>query len=103
VAYRFELSRLCVRNGQLVDIGPPGSIQASALAINDAGEIVGNYYTAPGNAGPFLYANGKFTNLGQPPGTTTSAVGLNSVGQVIATAFFLSRATTRSGRASMLP
>jgi probable HAF family extracellular repeat protein len=75
-------------NGQMVDIGPPGSLQASAIAINDAGQIVGNYYTAPGNTGPFVYANGKFTYLGQPSGTTVNAMGLNSVGQVAGTIYF---------------
>jgi probable HAF family extracellular repeat protein len=75
-------------NGQMVDIGPPGSLQASAIAINDAGQILGNYYTTSGNQGPFLYANGRFTYPGQPVGTTVNAMGLNSVGQLAGTIYF---------------
>jgi probable HAF family extracellular repeat protein len=68
--------------GQMVDIGPPGSIQAAPTAINDAGHIVGNYYTSSTDNGAFLYSNGKFTNLGAPAGTTTSASAINSTGQI---------------------
>jgi probable HAF family extracellular repeat protein len=69
-------------NGQMVDIGPPGSFQAAPTAINDAGQIVGNYFTSSTDSGAFLYFNGKFTNLGAPAGTTTSASAINSTGQI---------------------
>ena len=69
-------------NGHMVDIGPPGSVQATPYAINDSGQVVGSYYTSSTDNGSFLYSNGKFTNLGAPPGTSTSAFAINSVGEV---------------------
>jgi probable HAF family extracellular repeat protein len=75
-------------NGQIVDLGPPGSFQASPAAINDAGQIVGNYYTSSTDQGAFLYSNGKFTNLGAPAGTSTSAAAINSTGQIAGTIHF---------------
>lgn len=75
-------------NGQMVDLGPPGSFQALPSGINDAGQIVGNYYTSSTDNGPFLYSNGKFTKLGAPAGTTTSAAAINSTGQIVGTIIF---------------
>jgi len=75
-------------NGQMVDLGPPGSFQAAPSAINDAGQIVGNYYTSSTDNGPFLYSDGKFTNLGAPAGTSTSAAAINSTGQIVGTMTF---------------
>jgi probable HAF family extracellular repeat protein len=71
-------------NGQMVDIGPPGSFQANPVAINDAGEILGSYYTSSTDNGQFLYSNGKFTKLAAgPAGTSTSASAINSVGVIV--------------------
>jgi len=52
--------------GKMVDLG--GGYQASASAINDAGQVVGNGTTA----GAFLYFNGKMVSLGVPSGATSS-------------------------------
>src|SRR5580693_5152736 len=41
--------------GKMTDIGPPGSLQASADAINNSGQIVGSYYLTSGGAGAFLF------------------------------------------------
>jgi probable HAF family extracellular repeat protein len=71
-------------NGQMVDIGPPGSFQANPVAITDAGEILGSYYTSSTDNGQFLYSNGKFTKLAAgPAGTSTSASAINSVGVIV--------------------
>ena len=75
-------------NGKMVDLGPPGSFQASPSAINDAGQVVGGYYTSSTDNGAFLYANGKFTKLGAPAGTTTSAAAINSIGQIVGAIHF---------------
>jgi probable HAF family extracellular repeat protein len=75
-------------NGQMVDLGPPGSFQAAPAAINDAGQIIGSYYTSSTDNGAFLYSNGKFTNLGAPAGTSTSAAAINSTGQIAGTIRF---------------
>jgi len=83
-------------NGQMVDIGPPGSFQATPAAINDAGQIIGSYYTSSTDNGAFLYSNGKFTNLGAPAGTTTSASAINSTGQIAGQIFFNSGAPSHA-------
>lgn len=75
-------------NGKMVDIGPPGAYQASAYAINDAGQVVGDSYVSGGQTG-FLYANGKVTDLGVPSGANaTSAVAINSTGQIVGAIYF---------------
>ena len=65
--------------GRMVDLG--GGFQASASAINDAGQIVGNGTTV----GAFLYSNGKMVSLGVPSGANSSwANAINSTGNMIA-------------------
>jgi probable HAF family extracellular repeat protein len=64
--------------GRMVDLG--GGFQASASAINDAGQIVGNGTTV----GAFLYSNGKMVSLGVPAGANSSwANAINSTGNII--------------------
>jgi len=76
-------------NGQMVDIGPPGSYQASAVGINDAGQIVGNAYFTQGGGGAFVYSNGKFTYLAAPSSSVTvSAFAISSTGEVAGTFYF---------------
>jgi probable HAF family extracellular repeat protein len=71
-------------NGQIVNLGPPGSYQAAPAAINDSGEIIGNYYTSSTDNGPFLYSNGRFTKLAAgPPGTTVTANAINNNGVIV--------------------
>jgi probable HAF family extracellular repeat protein len=71
--------------GRMVDLG--GGFQASASAINDAGQIVGN-----GTAkGAFLYSNGKMVSLGVPSGANSSwANAINSTGNMVAGYLFFS-------------
>jgi probable HAF family extracellular repeat protein len=68
--------------GKMVDIGPPGAYQASAIAINDNGQVLGNAYFTSGGGGAFLYANGTFTYLA-PKGDSASGIALSSAGQVL--------------------
>lgn len=71
-------------NGQMVDIGPPGSYQAAAVAINNNGQILGTAYFTSGGGGVFIYANGQFTYLTSPSGTTlVGTVAMNSLGEVV--------------------
>jgi probable HAF family extracellular repeat protein len=70
-------------SGQMVDLG--GGYQASASAINDAGQVVGNGTTA----GAFLYSNGKMVSLGVPSGATSSgANAINGTGQIVGVIYF---------------
>jgi probable HAF family extracellular repeat protein len=69
--------------GRMVDLG--GGFQASASAINDAGQIVGNTTT-----GAFLYSNGKMVSLGAPSGGNSYwANAINSTGNMIAGYHFI--------------
>lgn len=71
-------------NGKMTDIGPPGTSQGSAVAINDAGEIIGNAY--PGGA--FVLSGGKFKFLTPPSGTSVSVNAISSTGEIAGTIFF---------------
>jgi probable HAF family extracellular repeat protein len=65
--------------GKMTDLG--GGYQASASAINDAGQIVGNGTTV----GAFLYSNGKMVSLGVPSSADgSSAFAIDSTGKFIA-------------------
>jgi probable HAF family extracellular repeat protein len=71
--------------GKMMDLG--GGYQASASAINDAGQIVGNGTTA----GAFLYSNGKMVSLGIPSGSDgSSAFAIDSTGRMIAGGLYFS-------------
>jgi probable HAF family extracellular repeat protein len=55
-----------------------------AVAINDAGQVVGYSRLAGGDQRAFVYAGGKMKNLGTLPGGTQSfAYGNNKQGQVV--------------------
>ena len=69
--------------GKMTDIGPPGSLQASANAVNSSGQIVGSYYLTSGEGGAFLYSSGKMTTLPVPAGSTAvSALAINDNGEI---------------------
>jgi len=71
--------------GKMMDLG--GGYQASASAINDAGQIVGNGTTP----GAFLYSNGKMVSLGIPSGSDgSSAFAIDSTGKMIAGGLYFS-------------
>jgi len=70
----------------LEDLGTLGGTFSDAVAINNAGEVVGAAapvgQSSPGGAHAFLYVNSKMMDLGVPFGTSSAAVGVNSTGQV---------------------
>ncbi len=67
----------------MTDIGPRGSLQASANAINSSGQIVGSYYLTSGEGGAFIYSSGKMTTLPVPAGSTAvSALAINDNGEI---------------------
>jgi probable HAF family extracellular repeat protein len=70
-------------SGKMTDIGPPGSLQASADAINNSGQIVGSYYLTSGGGGAFLYSNGKMTTLPVPADSSrVSSLAINDNGEI---------------------
>ena len=60
------------------------SADTLAYGINDAGQIVGDYFDGSASHG-FLYSGGTFTTLDDPSGTGTSAHGINAAGQIVGT------------------
>ena len=65
--------------GQPVFIKPPAGDSAYGMAINDNGQVVGQFTTTGGINKPFLYSHGTVTNL---PLTNATPYAINSSGQV---------------------
>ena len=76
-------------HGTFTLINEPGTIGIQPAAINDAGQIVGTYYSIPGaqNISPapqaFLYDHGTFTTIDVPGGRGTQATSINNAGQIV--------------------
>jgi probable HAF family extracellular repeat protein len=64
------------KDGQMTDLGTLGSGYSSASAINDAGQVVGEF---GGQRQAFLYENGQMKDLGH----LRSAKAINASGQVV--------------------
>ena len=84
-------------NGVMQDLGTlPGGTDATAFAINDRGQIMGQSYTAesappnspfcaffPLTQHGFFWENGKMVDIGTLGGSCTFTYGLNNKGQVV--------------------
>jgi probable HAF family extracellular repeat protein len=76
-------------NGVMRDLGnfgpipAPGRAYSQALAINDAGKVVGEANRPDGEVHAFLWANGTMQNLGTLGGQQSSAAAINAAGQVV--------------------
>jgi probable HAF family extracellular repeat protein len=69
--------------GKMTDIGPPGSLQASADAINNSVQIVGSYYLTAGGGGAFIYYTGNLTTHPMPAHSSpVSAHAQNDKGEI---------------------
>jgi probable HAF family extracellular repeat protein len=65
-------------------LGTLGGSESEALAINEAGQVVGWARTASGRAHGFIWQNGIMRDLGAlSPDGYTEAWGINNVGQVV--------------------
>lgn len=64
------------------DLGTLGGFGSYASSINNAGQVAGFSYTAPGVRHAFLYSGGTMTDLGTLGGTNSFAFGINDSGQV---------------------
>ena len=83
--------------GTFSPIDFPNVLGTAATAINDAGEIVGNYLSCKtpgrGSSSPCLYAQGHgfyltggtFTSLDPPGSISTSVTGINNSGEIVGT------------------
>ena len=70
--------------GGIIDIGTLGGSSTAAVAINDAGQVVGHGDTARGDRHAFIWtATGGMLNLGTLGGATSTASDINEAGQVV--------------------
>jgi len=66
------------------DLGTVGGTSSEAVAINEAGQIVGDSTTAAGETHAFSWtAAGGMVDLGTPGGASSHAVAVNEDGQVV--------------------
>jgi probable HAF family extracellular repeat protein len=70
-----------VHAGGMVDVFGPASTHA--VAINNPGQVVGDYVAAGKGIHPFLYSEGNFTDLGTLGGTFSVANAVNDAGSVV--------------------
>jgi probable HAF family extracellular repeat protein len=76
-------------NGQMKDLGvPAGGISSSALAINDQGVVVGQWWDSSGQTHAFIDSNGVMVDLQTliPSGsgwTLDGAAGINNNGDIV--------------------
>lgn len=72
--------------GAPIDLGTLGGVESVALAINNAGEIVGNSMNAANESRAFLYANGVMTQIPISGISSTAAVtahDINDEGDIV--------------------
>jgi probable HAF family extracellular repeat protein len=65
------------------DVPDATSTNLGAAAINDRGQIVGQYDDAGGTTHGYLLSEGSYTTLDVPGSTLTSANGINDRGQIV--------------------
>ncbi|WP_306395194.1 HAF repeat-containing protein [Telluria beijingensis] len=76
-------SRGFVNRGKgVVVLGPLGGGSSNAVAINDKGEVLGNWTGADGRSQGYLYACGKQRNLGAIYGNTYY-IDINNAGYIV--------------------
>jgi len=72
------------KGGKYTDIpGPSGAIASAGTAINDAGDIVGDYVDSGGVTHGFLLKGGKYTTLDPPGSLGTVATGVNKKDNIV--------------------
>src|SRR5277367_3594736 len=68
-------------SGVYTAINPPASIDSVAVAINDSGDIIGDYSKSANSESGFLYSNGSYTTLNIPG--VVAVQDINDAGQIV--------------------
>jgi hypothetical protein len=85
--YQYEAGLLNMNNGSLTPIVISGASFINAYGINNAGQVVGIYYSATGMHGFFRSAGGQVSSVDYPGAANSEATGINDVGQIVGTYF----------------
>jgi probable HAF family extracellular repeat protein len=72
------------RGTGMVDLGTLGGASSQARAINDKGEVLGNWVTGAGQSRGFIYYHGKLRDLRPIPGRSTGFTDINNAGYITA-------------------
>ena len=82
---QFHKRAYLYTTNRTVDLGTFGGKQSDAIAINDAGEVVGHLYTQyhDGEKRAVLYHAGKVVEIGTFGGNDSIGEAINSAGQVV--------------------
>ena len=84
------------QNGVIQYLIPFGSTESDARAINNSGQVVGQYLIAGHTAfHAFLYSNGVFTDIGAENSHETIAYDINEAGTVVGTTWVVPRNSCR--------
>jgi probable HAF family extracellular repeat protein len=68
--------------GSYTALSYPGAPQTEAFGINNAGQVVGDYWDSGFHQG-FLYSAGSFTTLSVPSFQQTIPFGINNAGRIV--------------------
>jgi len=82
---QFHKRAYLYTTNRTIDLGTFGGKQSDAIAINDAGEVVGHLYTEyhDGQQRAVLYHAGKVVEIGTFGGNVSIGVAINTAGQVV--------------------
>jgi uncharacterized membrane protein len=72
------------KGGKFTDVpGPKGALASTSNAINDHGDIVGQYADASGNLHAYVLSGGKYTTVDPPGSTSPAGNGINNAGDMV--------------------
>ena len=69
--------------GTFSNIDFPGASGTQAIGVNDAGQIVGDYFDAANIQHGYVNSGGIFTGIDFPGATGTAAAGINTTGDIV--------------------
>ena len=70
-------------NGQITDIHNLGTFNSVGLAINNQGQVAGQYDAGGASERSFIFANGSMQDIGSLGGLSTRAQGMNASGTIV--------------------